>query len=63
MKPERILYLCADRGIPVGGTKGSSVHIRQFLTALRRASYRPVALVASGGPEAEAQLEVPVFVA
>jgi len=62
MKVDRILYLSADRGIPVGGTKGSSVHIRQFIAALKQASYRPVALVANGGPDAAARLGVPVFV-
>ena len=29
-----IAYLCADRGIPVLGDKGASVHVREFVTAL-----------------------------
>lgn len=29
-----LLYLCSDRGIPFGGSKGGSVHIREFLEAL-----------------------------
>ena len=30
----RILYLCADRGIPLGGTKGASAHVRGLIRAL-----------------------------
>ena len=29
-----IAYLCADRGIPVLGRKGASIHVRQFASAL-----------------------------
>jgi glycosyltransferase involved in cell wall biosynthesis len=32
----RIAYLCADRGIPVLGHKGASVHIRSLAAALER---------------------------
>jgi glycosyltransferase involved in cell wall biosynthesis len=31
----RVLYVCGDRGIPLDGTKGASVHVRQTLRALR----------------------------
>jgi glycosyltransferase involved in cell wall biosynthesis len=61
MKVERILYLSADRGIPIGGTKGSSVHIRQFVAALKEASYRPLLVATSGEPNAAEELGVPVF--
>jgi glycosyltransferase involved in cell wall biosynthesis len=30
----RVLYVCADRGIPLGGTKGASIHVREFIEAL-----------------------------
>lgn len=30
----RIAYLCADRGIPLGGNKGASVHVRSVSQAL-----------------------------
>lgn len=33
-KPMRIAYLNADRGIPILGDKGASVHVREFITAL-----------------------------
>src|SRR5215468_9400781 len=29
-----IAYLCADRGIPILGDKGASVHVRELTTAL-----------------------------
>jgi glycosyltransferase involved in cell wall biosynthesis len=32
----RIAYICADRGIPVRGTKGASVHLRSLAGALAR---------------------------
>ncbi len=32
----KILYICADAGIPLDGTKGASVHVRQTIVALRR---------------------------
>ena len=30
----RIAYLCADRGIPLGGSKGAAVHMAEIVTAL-----------------------------
>jgi glycosyltransferase involved in cell wall biosynthesis len=41
----RILYLCADRGIPVRGVKGASVHVRESTEAFA-ASGHEVLLVA-----------------
>ncbi|MFQ5600772.1 MAG: glycosyltransferase family 4 protein [Candidatus Krumholzibacteriia bacterium] len=42
----RVLYLCADRGIPFGGTKGGSVHVREFVEALQEKGYAPTVLAA-----------------
>ena len=39
-----LLYVCQDYGIPVLGSKGSSVHVREMIAALRRAGHA-VALV------------------
>jgi glycosyltransferase involved in cell wall biosynthesis len=36
----RIVYVCADRGIPLLGGKGASVHVRQITTALQRRGHR-----------------------
>ena len=43
----RILYLCADNGIPLFGTKGASSHIRQFAEAMQDAG-NEVILVTRG---------------
>ena len=43
----RMLYLCADRGIPLGGTKGGSVHIRQFLDHLPQLGWSATVLAAA----------------
>ena len=31
----RVAYVCADRGVPVFGNKGSSVHVRAVIEAGR----------------------------
>jgi glycosyltransferase involved in cell wall biosynthesis len=33
----RVAYICADPGVPVFGTKGSSVHVQEMVRAWRRA--------------------------
>jgi glycosyltransferase involved in cell wall biosynthesis len=38
----KILYFCPDRGIPVLGEKGASVHVRSFVTALARQGHEVV---------------------
>ncbi len=35
----KILYLCADSGIPVLGRKGASVHVREMIAAFRRLNH------------------------
>ncbi len=42
-----MLYLCADRGLPLGGTKGGSVHIRQFLDQLSGINWSATVLAAN----------------
>ena len=32
----KVLYICADWGIPIRGFKGASVHVREFVSALTR---------------------------
>jgi len=32
----RIAYVCADAGVPVFGSKGSSVHVQEMIRALQR---------------------------
>jgi glycosyltransferase involved in cell wall biosynthesis len=38
----KILYLCADAGIPVLGYKGSSVHVRELMAAFARAGHQVI---------------------
>ncbi len=45
----RIAYLCADRGVPVLGDKGASVHIREFVSALARLGHEVTVLCARKG--------------
>lgn len=40
-----VLYVCADRGIPVLGSKGASVHVRSITSAIQQLGHR-VTLVA-----------------
>jgi glycosyltransferase involved in cell wall biosynthesis len=35
-----VLYVCADRGIPVLGDKGASVHVRSLVSAIHRLGHR-----------------------
>lgn len=35
-KPPHIAYVCADRGVPVGGHKGASLHVAELVRALLR---------------------------
>jgi glycosyltransferase involved in cell wall biosynthesis len=42
----RILYVCADRGIPLRCDKGASVHVRSITTALARLGQRVTVAVA-----------------
>jgi glycosyltransferase involved in cell wall biosynthesis len=59
----RIVYLCADAGVPVFGTKGASIHVQEVIRAMRRLGAE-VELVAArvGGepPEDLADLRVTI---
>lgn len=46
-----ILYLCADRGIPVRGHKGAAVHVRALTDALVQAGHTVTILTPRPGPE------------
>lgn len=47
----KILYLCADRGIPVRGHKGAAVHVRAMADAFARAGYAVTILTPRPGPD------------
>ena len=62
----RILYLNPDRGIPVLGDKGASVHVREFVSALARNGHEIVLVCANLGdgniPPQATIIEIPVEV-
>jgi hypothetical protein len=41
----RILYVSTDKGIAFGGTKGASIHIREFVDALDAEGFAPTVAV------------------
>lgn len=45
----RVLYLNPDRGIPVLGDKGASVHVREFITALAAQGHEVTLACANAG--------------
>ncbi|UZP67557.1 glycosyltransferase [Desulfovibrio mangrovi] len=55
----RILMLCADWGIPVGGNAGSSVHFRSLARAFADLGHEVRSVVTNGG--GDAVLPVPVI--
>lgn len=51
----RVAYICADPGIPVFGSKGSSVHVQSVLDCLKRMDFSVVLhALRCGGPAPEA---------
>ncbi|HLZ24960.1 MAG TPA: glycosyltransferase family 4 protein [Ktedonobacterales bacterium] len=56
----RILYLCADFGIPILGFKGASVHVRELTDALTRLGHDVVILTPNlgGGNTTMARVEL-----
>lgn len=45
----RVTLLCADPGVPLGGSKGCSVHLRSVSAALLRAGHEVTAMVRTAG--------------
>jgi len=60
--PRRVLYVCTDRGIAYGGTKGAAIHVREFLAALLAAGVRPSAVVRRRSRRSKGQHQYPVHV-
>jgi glycosyltransferase involved in cell wall biosynthesis len=54
----RILYLCADPGVPVLGRKGCSTHVRETARALGRAGHEVLIACASRGEDAAGSEEL-----
>jgi glycosyltransferase involved in cell wall biosynthesis len=49
----RIAYLSTDFGVPIRGTKGASVHVRQLVSALTRRGHDVVVVTPNDGPAGE----------
>lgn len=47
----KILYLCADRGIPIRGHKGAAVHVRAIANAFARTGNNVTIMTPKPGPE------------
>ncbi len=60
-KKVKVLYLSSDRGIPYGGTKGASIHIREFLKTLVTKGYEPVIAASRIVSDVENNHEYPVY--
>jgi glycosyltransferase involved in cell wall biosynthesis len=56
----RVLYLNTDRGIPVRGTKGASVHVREFTKALQDAGHEVLLVTRRLSPDGGDEPAVPV---
>jgi glycosyltransferase involved in cell wall biosynthesis len=56
----RIAYLCSDPGIPVYGSKGASIHVRELSGALQRLGHDVTIFAARGGGEPPWGYDVPV---
>ncbi len=57
----KILYLSSDRGIPYGGTKGASIHIREFLRTLVKKGYDPIIAASRIAPTVLNNHDYPVY--
>lgn len=53
----RIAYVCADRGVPVFGRKGSSVHVQEVVRALVRQGHEVEIFASRAGGEPSSGLE------
>ena len=53
----RIAYICADRGVPVFGCKGASVHVQEVIRTLVRCGAHVELFATSIGGEVPVGLE------
>ena len=57
----RVLYVCADAGVPFGGSKGGSVHVRDFVEALQADGCDPAVVSAKRDPGSTYAPSYPVY--
>lgn len=56
----RVAYVCSDAGVPVYGTKGASVHVRELCRAFAELGHEVVVLAARRGSRRPAGFDIPV---
>ena len=54
----RVLYVCLDRGIPLGGTKGASIHVEELLRAFEAEGHETVVVARSSAEAPKTNREV-----
>lgn len=57
----QLLYFCGDRGIPYGGTKGASIHIREFVETLLETHYSPTVLMSRTFHDIQSASGFPIY--
>lgn len=61
LSPRKILYVTADRGVPVGGSKGASVHVRSLVRAWKQLDVESRILTTNPGSRPGHEAPVPVY--
>jgi glycosyltransferase involved in cell wall biosynthesis len=56
----RIAYLCCDFGVPICGTKGASIHVRELVRELAEHGHTVVVITPRQGGEPPADFSVPI---
>ena len=56
----RIAYLCSDPGVPLSGSKGASIHVRELSRSLRGLGHDVRVVAARAGGRAPPGYEVPI---
>ncbi len=57
----RIAYICSDFGVPIHGSKGASIHVREFSRALAALGHEVAIFACRAGDEALPGFDVPVY--
>lgn len=57
----RILYLCADSGIPIRGTKGAAIHVRAMIDAFVGLGHQVTLITPRPGPERGSPLDARII--
>ncbi|MFQ5606614.1 MAG: glycosyltransferase family 4 protein [Candidatus Zixiibacteriota bacterium] len=57
----KVIYINADSGIPVWGGVGGSIHIREFVCALKEAGHSPTVVTARFDPSCGPEVDIPIL--